>query len=30
MMAIAGAFLPAKGRPDEDVEEDFRGEIPDP
>jgi hypothetical protein len=28
--AIAGAFLPAKRPSGEDVEEDFRGEIPDP
>jgi hypothetical protein len=28
--AIAGAFLPAKRTPGEDVEEDFRGETPGP
>jgi hypothetical protein len=30
LAAIAGAFLPAKRSPGEDVEEDFQGEIPDP
>jgi hypothetical protein len=30
LTAIAGAFLPAKRLPGEDVEEDFQGETPDP
>jgi hypothetical protein len=30
MAAIAGAFLPVKSPSGEDVEEDFRGELPNP